>query len=45
MHSWENDTVAFVGESLNHIHQDTKPAQRRQNTGNTVKHWQRSQNS
>ena len=25
MHSWENDT-AFVGEPLNHIHEDTKSA-------------------
>ena len=27
MHSWENDDVrTFVGEPLNHIHQDTKSA-------------------
>ena len=26
MHSWENDAVLFVGEPLNHIHQDTRSA-------------------
>ena len=26
MHLWENDAVLFVGEPLNHIHQDTKSA-------------------